>query len=560
MGYSTKSLLFDGSTQYGTAGNVLGYEYNQAFSLSAWVKTTDTNASLMSKWQSGAPAGYLFQLNSASLLFGMVNVWSTDGFWVTAPCSPSDGSWHHVAVTYSGSGDSSGVQFYLDSVLLTKNAPSFDNLVSSVVNTVEFRLARDVSGADAPFAGAMDEVAVYNKELSPTEAIWLYNFGNPRDLKGTGAPSNLVGWWRCGESVSGATMPDANASKYSPLTTSIELNNGTTDEYVNFGLNAAYSFAMADAMSMGVWVKTTNASARTLICKSKIDSTHPGYQMAHDSSGRLYFFRMTTGTTGYIWKTTTVPRDGNWHFIVMTQAAGGSFGGSYSNIYVDGVKQTSLGSGGDPYSPWNGDSTGRLQVGGRLSGTTLYNPHIGRLLHSFMLSRELSGAEVLSLWNSGVPADLDSIVNPADIVHWCALGDGDALGSGGMIDLSPIGNDGEYVNGDSGDFVADVPLGGYPITLVNSPTVQDDAPSKLDNAVTSDLVYREENVPQLGPIYDAVVGTSNSRFITYLMRGLNAGNNYIHWQVTGSPDVQATRAPETIPDLSTVTIVSKWIS
>lgn len=205
---STASILFNGSTQYGTAGNVLGFEYNQAFSLSAWVKTTDTNASLMSKWQSGAPAGYLFQLNSSSLLFGMVNVWSTDGFWVTAPCSPSDGSWHHMAVTYSGSGDSSGVQFYLDSVLLTKNAPSFDNLVSSVVNTVEFRLARDVSGADAPFAGAMDEVAVYNKVLSADEVKWIFNTGWGNDLNSVRAPSNLVSWWMMGEHTAGGVVPD----------------------------------------------------------------------------------------------------------------------------------------------------------------------------------------------------------------------------------------------------------------------------------------------------------------------------------------------------------------
>lgn len=44
----------------------------------------------------------------------------------------------------------------------------------------------------------------------------------------------------------------------------------------------------------------------------------------------------------------------------------------------------------------------------------------------------------------------------------------------------------------------------------------------------------------------------------YLMRGINAGNNYVHWRVTKSPDLTATYAPEAIPDLSTVTIAAQW--
>ena len=47
-------------------------------------------------------------------------------------------------------------------------------------------------------------------------------------------------------------------------------------------------------------------------------------------------------------------------------------------------------------------------------------------------------------------------------------------------------------------------------------------------------------------------------FTRYLMRGLNAGSNWVHWHVTGSPDLQALQAPETIPDLSTVTIAAEW--
>lgn len=41
--------------------------------------------------------------------------------------------------------------------------------------------------------------------------------------------------------------------------------------------------------------------------------------------------------------------------------------------------------------------------------------------------------------------------------HWSRLGDGDAVGSGNVIDYSGRGNDGTFINGESGDFVSDVP-------------------------------------------------------------------------------------------------------
>jgi len=55
-------------------------------------------------------------------------------------------------------------------------------------------------------------------------------------------------------------------------------------------------------------------------------------------------------------------------------------------------------------------------------------------------------------------------------------------------------------------------------------------------------------------------GPSGSYSVTYyLMRGLNAGGNYVHWMVTESPDLLAIQAPEAIPNLATVTIAAQWI-
>lgn len=79
------------------------------------------------------------------------------------------------------------------------------------------------------------------------------------------------------------------------------------------------------------------------------------------------------------------------------------------------------------------------------------------------------------------------------------------------------------------------------------------------NATASTLVTRSESVPELGSLYGATTGTRGTVVSTYFMRGLNASNNFVYWHVEEEPDLQATYAPEPIPDLSTITIAGEWI-
>jgi len=101
------------------------------------------------------------------------------------------------------------------------------------------------------------------------------------------------------------------------------------------------------------------------------------------------------------------------------------------------------------------ENTGSFIVGGRNNWAA--NEFTGKVCHSFVYDGELSAAQWVELYSLGVPIDLSKYDSGFNLVHWSTLGDGCAIGAANMIDLSGLGNHGTFLNGEPGDFVADVP-------------------------------------------------------------------------------------------------------
>lgn len=110
------------------------------------------------------------------------------GYW-----NVKDGRWHHIVVTYSGNSLASGLHFYGDGVEILPRFPT-ETLTGSILAAVPTRL-----GFVSSYIGAMDEAAIWDKELSSVEAAWVWNGGDGANLLDVTAPSNLQSWWRMGE-------------------------------------------------------------------------------------------------------------------------------------------------------------------------------------------------------------------------------------------------------------------------------------------------------------------------------------------------------------------------
>jgi hypothetical protein len=176
---STTSTNFDGVNDYIAMGNdAHGYDFNNAFSFSLWVKPDNFGANrvLLSKSSAGVK-GYMFRVNSSGKIFFQfrcLTVTRTHEFDQILTV----GAWNHIVVTHSGASDASGTSCYVNGVV-NASAPS-GSLSTWIQPDTPFYLGtRSLSFI---FLGNLDEVSVWDKELTQTEVDILCNTGAPDSL------------------------------------------------------------------------------------------------------------------------------------------------------------------------------------------------------------------------------------------------------------------------------------------------------------------------------------------------------------------------------------------
>lgn len=174
-------LTFDGVDEYVSFGDIAIFSRLDDFSIEAWVKTTMAGTGMIVAKQGGAGAkqGYCFFMASGRLHCILANTVLAGGnrIQVSSTNTVNDGSWHHVVVTYDGSSAASGVNFYIDGSLETP-ITIFDNLTGSISTSEDFEIGARGSGGYNRFAGDIDEVLVYEKELALSYIEDRYNSGN----------------------------------------------------------------------------------------------------------------------------------------------------------------------------------------------------------------------------------------------------------------------------------------------------------------------------------------------------------------------------------------------
>ena len=186
-------------------GEVAGFGYTDAFTLSAWIKPTSTSPAvkarinpasinsansdanknanpsgntekisdvspnpIVSKMTNVAQGdGYCWQLVEGKLQFLLVKRWLDDALRVeTRDPMPAD-QWQHVAVTYDGSRLAAGVKIYVNgqSVPLVVQ---LDALNQTITTKEPLRIGSG-SGPAARFRGLIDEVRIYREALAASD-------------------------------------------------------------------------------------------------------------------------------------------------------------------------------------------------------------------------------------------------------------------------------------------------------------------------------------------------------------------------------------------------------
>lgn len=202
-----KSVLFDGVNEYVTMGDVHNFDIATAFSISLWVKPNNiaSNRILFSKaGPSPNVIGYMLRQNEITgKLFMQLRPSGTKRSH-TYDKSLTAGIWQHVVFTYAGGSNRSGAEVYLNASKAT--TPPAGTLSGSMVASQDFLLGQRTS--NFYYSGNMDEVSIWDKELTQAEVTEIYNSGAPADLSQHSASANLTSWYRMGDDDTFPTLTD----------------------------------------------------------------------------------------------------------------------------------------------------------------------------------------------------------------------------------------------------------------------------------------------------------------------------------------------------------------
>jgi hypothetical protein len=203
------SVSFDGTDDYVDTGNKFDFiQQTLNFTISAWVKFEDysdaRNQYILHTTDSGSRIGLMLWFdNRYGQNYLRSRLMASGSSYAQFMNAISDNNWHHVAVTCSQGGS---IRLYVDgSELNSSTAPN--TTTATAMHNFIIGGALNTSGQPVgSFGGNLDEVAIFNSELSASNVTAIYNSGLPDDISSL----SPVGWWRNGDndSGSGTTITD----------------------------------------------------------------------------------------------------------------------------------------------------------------------------------------------------------------------------------------------------------------------------------------------------------------------------------------------------------------
>ncbi|MDC3326728.1 LamG domain-containing protein [Flavobacteriaceae bacterium] len=210
---NTHSIQLDGvDGAYVDFGNVNIFERTDAFSGSCWINLAPSASTGMfiSKSKNSTIVGYQFYVTATrDVIFFIGDFYSNNYLLARTVNTINASTWYNVAFTYSGSSARTGIKLYVNGVPQSLSYQGPTSITGSIVDSsVPFQISgRD--GANLVLDGKIDEVAMFNSELSAPQVASIYNNGTPGNI----LPLNPVSWHRFESlTTSGGVVTTADSS------------------------------------------------------------------------------------------------------------------------------------------------------------------------------------------------------------------------------------------------------------------------------------------------------------------------------------------------------------
>jgi hypothetical protein len=159
-----RGLVLDGSTLI-QVGDTADFGYLDRFSLAAWIRPTADTGTIVSRMTPEFQgAGYYVQLEKGFLQVNLINRWLDDALRVQSRNPLPLNEWHHITVVYDGSRVADGVRVYVNGTLMP-----LDVQIDRLNQTFAAKEPLRIGGGQNAFSGSIDEVLIYQRDLSSDE-------------------------------------------------------------------------------------------------------------------------------------------------------------------------------------------------------------------------------------------------------------------------------------------------------------------------------------------------------------------------------------------------------
>ncbi len=330
---SNYSMEFDGTNDKIDFGDVNGFDITDKFSGSCWIYPTAVGRDyILGKEQSLSPfKGYMLYIDSnRKLRFIMAVQYSTNYFGVTSSSAIPYNTWTHLAFTYDGSTNRTGLKLYINSVLQTVSYTGNSTISGSMLDsTVPFQISGRGGSATNGVNGKIDQVCIFDYSLPATgtnSIATLYGGGtavtNPMSLSPT-----PVAYYQLGD------QSVDNGANYLVPNNSLQdyvFDFDGSNDYINF-INGS-TMARGQEITYSVWANLVTFSADIIGNKSS-SNFGTGLNFA---AGNLVF-QLGNGSNDS-WSNSRINlssyvNTGEWFHII------GTFDGTNAKIYINGIER-----------------------------------------------------------------------------------------------------------------------------------------------------------------------------------------------------------------------------
>jgi len=183
--HNEHSLSFDGTDDYVQLTNASSYV---SHSVAAWVNVTDaTGNRVIFDGRDGNNDGIFIYAPTND----KINYKISSGAILVQGGSATTGSWQHIVCTYDGS---------TQIIYINGSASNNQSVSVGVSTTTAARIGGKAFASGAFWKGGIDEVALWNDDLSAAEVTAVYNSGKDfalnNDFGNYVSSAKLKGYWR----------------------------------------------------------------------------------------------------------------------------------------------------------------------------------------------------------------------------------------------------------------------------------------------------------------------------------------------------------------------------